>query len=276
MTNRPATVRVRETDLEEHLDSIEDVPAAVVCARCGRPDCSGCIPPDETTLPSGVISIVPWERPGSSWWARLWLTARAATRAAPQFFQSLPPGDYAAAIRFAVLTELLAVGSWAVFILLIATAAAPSIMWALFVEPGTQAVMVRLFVFGVLGFASVLVLGHVVHGLALEQGALRQGASSHRSHVLRYALYSTGWDILSSPIGLLLTLTTEGPRAALALLPLAIDVPSQASTGLLRGVFHLQEPHLSYARRFATLLAMVVSVAATATVMFLLTLIAAI
>jgi hypothetical protein len=131
-----------------------------------------------------------------------------------------------------------------------------------------------MFVFGVLGFSSVLVLGHVVHGLALEQGALRQGARSHRSEALRYGLYSTGWDILSSPIGLLVTLTTEGPRAALALVPLAIDVPSQASTGLLRGVFHLQEPHLGHARRFATLLAMVVSVAATATVMFLLALIA--
>ena len=53
-----------------------DVPATVVCAHCGDADCPGCL--NEITR-SGVVAVVPWERPGTSSWTRLWATARATT-----------------------------------------------------------------------------------------------------------------------------------------------------------------------------------------------------
>jgi hypothetical protein len=255
---QPAIRPVDPVD-EEALDSVE-VPAAVVCARCGRPDCPGCESLEENTLPSGVISIVPWERPGMSAWSRIWSTARAATRAAPQFFESLPPGDLGPAIRFAVLSELAAIVSWTLVLSLLLIAIAPSLAWSVLQHPRGQAIALRLLLVGTLGFTTVLVGGHLLYGLALDTGARRCGARPHRSQAMRYGLYSTGWDILTSPIGFLVSLVGEGPRATAALVPLAVDVPGKAATAFLRGIYKLDEPALGRARRFGTAIAVVASV----------------
>src|SRR5215813_12660054 len=69
-----------------------DVPAAVVCAFCGKPDCSGCIAVEEPTNASGVVAILPWERPGLGLVTRLWATARLATLSHREMFASLPEG----------------------------------------------------------------------------------------------------------------------------------------------------------------------------------------
>ena len=82
-----------------------DVPAAVVCAHCGDADCAGCR--NEQTR-SGVVAIVAWERPGAPALARLWATARATTFDSDRFFESLPDGPIAPALRFAFASELLA------------------------------------------------------------------------------------------------------------------------------------------------------------------------
>ena len=58
--------------LEDLLDQV-DVPAAVVCARCGLAECplrAG------RRFALGVIAIVAWERREGSVLRRLWLTAR--------------------------------------------------------------------------------------------------------------------------------------------------------------------------------------------------------
>ena len=105
---RPA--RLQELD-EEAVDSI-DVPAAVVCALCGRGDCPGCIE-DERTGASGVIAIIPWERPQSPWQTRFFATVQATTRGAEGFFCAMPDGAVSPALRFAVLAETFAVASTA-------------------------------------------------------------------------------------------------------------------------------------------------------------------
>ncbi|MFW5739625.1 MAG: hypothetical protein ACOC1F_04600, partial [Myxococcota bacterium] len=64
----------------------------------------------------------------------------------------------------------------------------------------------------------------------------------------------------------------EGPKAAIALVPLSIDVPSRASTALLRGIYKLEPPKLVRARRFGTTIAVAVSVAAAFVVLAMLTL----
>jgi hypothetical protein len=244
---------------EDALDSVE-VPAAVVCARCGQPDCPGCEPLDETTLPSGVISIVPWERPGQSAWTRLWSTARASTRAAPQFFQSLPPGDHAPGVLFAVVSELCAVASWA--LLLAGVLAIPfSGFWLqLLMDPNGQMLLLRVVLVGTIGFTAVLVTGHVVYGLALDAGARRHGGRSHRSQAMRFGLYSTGWDLLTSPLGFVVSLIAEGPRAAFALVPLSVDAPGLAATAFLRGVYKIEGPAASRVRRIGAVIAIASSV----------------
>ena len=81
------------------------MPATVVCAHCGDADCPGCL--NEITR-SGVVAVVPWERPGTSSWTRLWATARATTFDADRFFETLPDGPLAPALRFAVISEMIA------------------------------------------------------------------------------------------------------------------------------------------------------------------------
>jgi len=268
MTSSPALRRF-DFDDDEALDSVE-VPAAVVCARCGRPDCPGCEPIDETTLPSGVISIVPWERPGQSAWTRLWATARSATRSAPQFFQSLPPGETAPALLYAVVSELCAVSSWALTLAAILAALAPDVALRLLMNGQGQTILMRVFLVATFGFTTVLVVGHVVYGFALDVGVQRVGGRSHRSQALRYGLYTTGWDILTSPLGFVVSLFAEGPKATLALVPLSVEVPGRAATAFLRGIYRLEEPQLGRARRYGTMVAVAVSVAAAFVVLALL------
>src|SRR5271166_4550941 len=90
-------------ELDELVDS--EVPAAVVCAHCGEADCPGCL--NEITK-SGVVAVVAWERPGAPALTRLWATARATTFDAETFFQTLPDGPIVPALRFAVVSELIA------------------------------------------------------------------------------------------------------------------------------------------------------------------------
>lgn len=262
-------LRPVEAGEDEAIDCVE-VPAAVVCARCGRPDCPGCEPIDETTLPSGVISIVPWERPGPSVWARLWATARATTRSAPQFFQSLPPGDHGPAVIFAVVSELVAVTSWLMVLAALLAALDPHVALRLLSDAEAQMILLRVFLVAVLGFCTVLVIGHAVYGLALDAGARRMGGRPHRSQALRFGLYSAGWDILTSPLGFIVSLFSEGLRPALSLVPMSIDVPGRAATAFLRGIYKLEDLPLKRARQFGTSIAVASSVAAAFVVLALL------
>ena len=88
-------------------DDLLDVPATVVCAFCGNADCLGCT---EERSRSGVISIIAWERPGSAL-QRLWSTAKASTMNSEAFFETLPEGPIGPALRFAVVSELVAAGA---------------------------------------------------------------------------------------------------------------------------------------------------------------------
>src|SRR6266536_484743 len=103
----------RDAD-DEAADSVE-VPAAVLCAVCGRGDCLGCNP--ESTTASGVIAIVPWERGPGKWNSRFWATVHATTRGAEGFFRAMPDGPVGPALRFAVLAEAFAVSSTAVVVM---------------------------------------------------------------------------------------------------------------------------------------------------------------
>ncbi len=99
-------------DRDDLADS--EVPAAVVCAFCGDADCAGCR--NEQTR-SGVVAVVAWERPGAPALTRLWATARATTFDADRFFESLPDGPIAPALRFAFASEMIASGAMALLAL---------------------------------------------------------------------------------------------------------------------------------------------------------------
>src|SRR5215467_557102 len=126
--------RPAKQDLEEeNVDSL-DVPAAVVCAFCGRGDCSGCL--EERTGASGVIAIIPWERSHPAWHARFYATVQATTRGAEGFFVALPDGSVSPAFQFALIAEIFAVGSTAAVIAPLAVLAVPGLLLR-FLSSGT-------------------------------------------------------------------------------------------------------------------------------------------
>jgi hypothetical protein len=218
---------------EELLDS--DVPAAVVCAHCGEADCPGCL--NEETR-SGVVAVVPWERPGAPVLARLWATARATTFDADRFFETLPDGPLAPAFRFAVASEMIA--SAAMGLLLLAPVALVAPHWlerVLLQQGGTVA---RMVVAGVPAVAALLVAAHVAHGWALDRGARRSGARGATTRAVRFGLYAAGWDLVIGPLGAVVLLLKEGLRPAVSIAGLGIGLPGRSARAFLRGCYRLQ------------------------------------
>jgi hypothetical protein len=220
-------------EAEELVDA--DVPAAVVCAQCGDADCPGCL--RENTR-SGVVAVVPWERPGASSLARLWTTARATTIEADRFFEALPDGPVLPALRFAVVSEVLAALAMGTVGLVTLVALAPQ--WARHVFVEVWLMTARVGSAAVLGLAALLVTVHSVHGLALDFGARRSGARRAPTRALRFGLYAAGWDLVLGPIGALVMALREGPRAALRIASVSVGLPRRSARAFLRGCYHLE------------------------------------
>jgi hypothetical protein len=220
-------------DGDELFDA--DVPAAVVCAQCGDADCSGCF--DEQTK-SGVVALVPWERRGAPVLSRLWATARATTLNADGFFDALPDGPLGPALRFAVVSELIAATAMAVAIFLPVAALAPSWTKHLFVEEG--ATFARLVAAGVPGLAMLLVAAHAAHGWALDFGSRKSGVRRATRRAVRFGLYSAGWDLVVGPLGAIVLTLREGLGAGLSVAGLGMGLPSRSARAFLRGCYGLE------------------------------------
>lgn len=214
-----------------------DVPAAVVCLVCGEADCTGCDAEDLSR--SGIVAIIAWERPGSSAWARLWATARSTTRDAESFFELLPDGPIMPALRFAALSELVAVSAMVLSVVPVALVVAPEWVRHLAFDAHARSVALRLLFAGVPAFAALMMFGHVAHGLSIDAGAVKSGARRARSRALRFGLYSCGWDLVMGPFGALVVAVKEGISSAFALVDLA-TVHTRATSAFLRGSYRLE------------------------------------
>lgn len=233
-----------ERSLEEWLDSdgsgdlLEDIPAAVVCVRCGDPDCLGC---EESDLSrSGIVSIVAWERPATPMLSRLWSTARSSTRDAEAFFELLPDGPLAPALRFAATCELLASGAAFLGFLAVAAVVAPEWLKHVALDPAARSMAFRVLVLGLPAFAGLLVVAHAAHGLSIDAGARKQGARPARTRALRFGLYACGWDLVMGPIGAVVVAIKEGLGASLNLASALSGLPTRATNAFLRGCYRLE------------------------------------
>lgn len=254
----------RRTSRPSEDDAVDsfDVPAAVLCAFCGEADCAGCDAATDTQ--SGVLAIIPWERTNAGLWTRLWSTANAATQGADSFFAVLPDGGLAPAMRFAVLSELLAVASMVTVLLPAAALALPTLALEVAHDPDLRVAALRWVAIGVPALSLWMVLAHVTHGAALDVGARRQGASPQRRRALRFGLYACGWDLMTGPLGALVTLFSKGFSATLELFELAMHVPGRATGALLQGAYKLSPDALGRARRVGALAAALIAVASAA------------
>jgi hypothetical protein len=213
-----------------------DVPAAVVCATCGEPDCAGC---SEERSRSGVIAIIAWEREGSML-GRVWSTAHAATINSEAFFENLPDGPVAPALRFAAISELLAASTLSLVMLAMFSAIAPLWLRDVMLDPVARDTAMRVAILAVPGLAMMLVAAHAAHGFALDVGARRSGAQSQPSRALRFGLYAAGWDVMLGPIGFFVLLVKQGVGAAFRLGSIGVGLPTRSSLAFLRGAYNLQ------------------------------------
>lgn len=228
---------LRDESLEERLDrELVDVPAAVVCALCDDPDCTGC---EHEQSRSGIVAIVAWERPLVPPMTRLWATARSTTRDADTFFEALPDGPVMPALRFAALCELMAVSSFFVLLLPIAAVVAPEWLTHVVMDAPARSLALRLVILGLPAFAGLLVVAHAAHGLSIDYGATRQGAVSRKTRALRFGLYACGWDLVIGPLGALLIAVKEGAKNSLEVLNLGRGLPTRATKAFLRGCYRL-------------------------------------
>jgi hypothetical protein len=214
-----------------------DVPAAVVCAFCGKPDCAGCIAVDDPSNASGVVAIVPWERPGLGWVTRLWATARLATLSHRELFSSLPDGSALQPLEFGVLAELLAaVGVALVFggvLALIPDFAATALH-----DSVVRQILLHALGCGIPGLAALMIVLHVLHGVLVDRAASAAG-SRRRGRGVRFGLYACGWDLVTLPLGLMVVALTEGLGVAKRAGGLAVSIPVQATRSYLMGVHSL-------------------------------------
>jgi hypothetical protein len=220
-------------DLQASNDFVE-VPAAVVCALCGDPDCMGCA---EERSKSGVIAIVAWERPGPAL-ARLWATAKSASVSAEAFFEALPDGQIMPALRFAFFAELVA--STSMLGVLAGFALGLLAILGLLPDGASLAIALRVALVAVFGLTTLLVAAHATHGLSLDKGARRvTGTEPKWSRALRFGLYAAGWDLVLGPVGFFVLLFKEGPKAAFGITRIAMRLPTRSSLAFLRGAYHI-------------------------------------
>jgi hypothetical protein len=232
---------------DEAVDSFFEVPAAVVCAFCGEGDCPGCAVADDTG--SGVIAIVPWERPGAGVWARLWSTANATTFGADAFFSAIPDGEVSPAMRFAFLAEVLAVASMALLLVPLAAIALPQYAAIVVESPAMRAAAGRWICLGIPAFSLWMIAAHVAHAASLDVGARLQGAKGQRRRAVRFGLYACGWDLMGGPLGALVQLFGKGRKAVRGLIETNTGVPGRAAAALLQGVYQLTPEQAHRARR---------------------------
>jgi hypothetical protein len=215
----------REHTVPEDADAPDaDVPAAVLCMVCGRTDCVGCVPPDRARL-----AATPWEKREGPAWKRLWATARLATVDGEAFFGSLEDGSVSAALAFAFTCEMLAIASLALAWFPIVYLCVPG-----FVEGIAADRERRLWVAAALGaavplLAVLMVVLHVLWAGGLELGLRLAGAKGRAAHCLRYALYSCGWDLVTSPFGFAAGWASAGLRGATGELRAAVRIPRFAT-----------------------------------------------
>jgi hypothetical protein len=229
-------------DRDEFVEA--DVPAAVLCAQCGNADCPGC---HQEHTQSGVVSVVPWERLGGRALGRLWATSRAATLNANTFFEALPDGPLLPALRFAVLSELIAASAMGLVLMIPPFLIAPA--WVEHILRNDLEGSARFVLAGIPGLAALLVCAHVAHGWALDLGARRSGARGATTRALRFGLYSAGWDLVIGPVGAIVLAIQGGRSAAVSVLGLSIGLPTRSARAFLRGCYGLEGPSARPAMR---------------------------
>lgn len=182
---------------------------------------------------------------------RLWRTAVLATVDGEAFFGELGDGSLGAAFGFALLCEFCAIASLAALWIPISYVLAPGVVESVFSIPHGRLAVLGVFA-AIPVLAVLMVLLHVLWGTSLEFGLRLSGAEPRAGHCLRYALYSCGWDLVTSPFGFTAGWVSSGFRGATRELRAAVRIPRFATRAYVARARSLSD---AKARRALTLAA---------------------
>lgn len=211
-----------------------EVPPAIMCAVCLRPECPGCAPAAPS---SGRAHPLSWEHKTGSLSERLWDTALSTSLEPVRTFGQLSEGGLGKAVSFAVFAETLAIASLGAFILGVLSVLAPDWSIHMLVSPAGAAFVIGLSL--VLSFAMVLL--HAVWGICVELGARSTGRKARFKQGIRFGLYACGWDLLTSPAGVVQGLVSRGFTGAWGPILAAMRAPRAAMRAYVEQYRNLDE-----------------------------------
>lgn len=192
----------KRTELEQQTELDElDVPPAIACAQCRRFDCAG-----SCAVAARATAGLPWENTELPWLLRLWRTAELSALEPGSVFGSLGRGRLGLALGFGFTCEGLALASLGVSAALVVGLFWPESLFAALRSPWVRGVALLAWLGATLG----MLLIHMVWGACMELGARLAGAEADQQRGFRFGMYSTGWDLLTSPAGIALSLGFRG------------------------------------------------------------------
>ncbi len=166
-----------------------------------------------------------WESRSGTTANRFWSTVCQSVEDWRSWSSELGSASAPRALAFAMLAELGAAASFG----------AVAVIGFVAVLPGPAMGMLTShhgwgwFCAATLAFAALMVSLHLLWAICLE--ALIRGKGPHAgsvSHSLRFSLYVCGWDLMTSPLGLLWAVSVRGASAGVALVAAATTVPTRA------------------------------------------------
>lgn len=256
---------------EDSSSDLLDVPAAVVCAHCGSPECPGCQVDPLRQTGSGLVFLIPWERSERGVWHRFWETSRVTSQEPETFFGALPDGPVTPALSYAFVAETVAVGSslvgWGAVVFGTLVLAAPMLISEAQKHPSWLIRGLELAALLWATFTLLLVAVHMLHGVAIDRGAKALGAKSSgsqnlRRRAIRFGLYSTGWDVAASPAGFVMSWFMQGVVAFVHAARAATSVPRQSTEAFVKAAYRLSSTEAAKVHWRALIVVTVVAITA--------------
>lgn len=228
----------------------DDIPPAITCATCGLSTCEGCTAEEVKPLPWLAPSVLPWEQSAPTLRSLLETALLTAERPGRSFGQ-LGGSRLTQAFAFALVCELLAISSLITIGIIGSLWLMPKLARNLLSDPRVWLAVFSLTIFCTLGMVAL----HAVWGDYLERGVRRAGAQRDVRLGLRFGLYACGWDLITSPAGILFCLLFRrsgflGPLIA------ASQVPRRAMRAYLGDCRDMTEEAQTRALQHATWLAL--------------------
>lgn len=235
----------------------EDVPPAAFCVVCGRIDCDG-----GCYFESDVVDdVIPWDRFRTL--RTFWQTCARTAEPPESWLESAIVGDTNRALGFAALAELAAVGSYVVFA---CAGLAPLLFY--FDISLEQVGGVWTVPLATLGIGAFMVALHVVWAAFLELLLRWRGAERQWNPLFALACYSCGWDLMTSPAGLVVAWVVTGRREAWRLLRGATSNPTAACVYYLSQVRRVPAQAAARLAFTAAVLAVILGITASAGILW--------